>query len=137
MSMLTEKDQQAIRRMSAEGEVCSDMRRPVFRYTSEERLWSACLYEAVMTYLGMGVCTREKDRQEAREWFGATFAPGRSPVGSFEWVCIILEIDAVQVRRRLVRLDERTGGDGRAARKLLAEMRRGSSEPILVHESAA
>ena len=138
MGLLKEEEQNAILRMSADGEVCSDMRRPTFRYTPEESLWSACLHEAVLTYLGAGVCTREKDRQEAREWFAAHFdSEVPAPVGSYEWTCIILEIDPVQFRRRLLLLEERSGGDGRTARRMITEMRKGLSSRRVAQEPAA
>ena len=100
------------------------MRRPTFRYSPEQSLWSGCLYEAVQTYLGVGVVASSKERQEAREWFGTTFDESKAPPGSFEWTCQVLEINPARFRRSLLRIAEKTGGSGQAARTVLTGLRR-------------
>ena len=73
MSALTTAQKNFVRNIDIEGEPCSDLRRPTFRYSPEQSLWSACLYEAVLTYLGLGSGASNKERQEARAWFAESF----------------------------------------------------------------
>lgn len=138
-SSLNEHDRGVIRSISDEGEVCSDMGRPKFKYSAEQSLWSACLHEAVRTYLGVGSGVNRQERTEAREWFAQVFGDDGfgAPPGSFEWICFILEIEAAPFRRKLVRLEEKTGGDGQVARKVLTELRQGISKRQVAGSPAA
>ena len=104
---LTEAQKRRVKALARGGEPCADLLRPAFVYSPEQSLWSACLYEAVQTYLGVGILAGHKDRSEVRTWFGecgTDESRGARP-GSFEWVCLVLDIDPASFRRSLFRME--------------------------------
>jgi len=126
-SPLTNLQKRYANNVKVGGEACSDLRRPTYKYTPEERLWSACLYEAVQTYLCVSSGASPREIAETRSWFAETYAGEVSPPGSYEWICSVLEINPAQFRRRLVQIEQRACGDRRAARMILKGLRKGAS----------
>jgi len=132
-STLTEQQKNYVKNI-VEGEACSDLRRPTYRYSPEQKLWSACLYEAVQTYLGLGTGVSAEERKKTRGWFTESFNGRGSSAGSYEWICHVLDIEPAPFRRMLVKVEEKACGDKRVARQILVDLRKGFSIPVSLEQ---
>ena len=90
----------------------------------EQKLWSACLFEAIQCYLGLSPGTSHQEQLETREWFSVSYRDVTAPAGSFEWACFTLDIDPVAFRRNLIRIEQEACGDKQQARKILAALKK-------------
>jgi hypothetical protein len=67
----------------------------------EAQLWLSVLLEALNTASGGGSNLKERDRKAARRWF-ARRQEGQPLVGTFPWVCEVLELGYEETRTRAI-----------------------------------
>jgi len=72
------------------------------RHTPEQKLWRACLLEAFRVATGRGTALQPQDPSYARRWFFRKYAPCKEPpIGSFEWICLALNLDPDYARQHI------------------------------------
>jgi hypothetical protein len=69
----------------------------------EKRLWQAVLEEAIQTAAGKGSYVTNLEIHTAQRWFKRRFPAGRAPAGSFDFCCLVLDLEAEVIRKQLKR----------------------------------
>lgn len=88
-------------------------------YRAYKTLWAAVLWQAVSDVVRLATASRPHAQliaQQTRSWIDDPAADG---VGSFRWICSVLDIDPNRVRPRIYAMVENAGKQGKVPRHLV------------------